>query len=1166
MSEKIKSTLFRFRSLRAPDLISSSAKEDYFIRFPDPEDGDFFDAVTNWDPQSETKREALVSAADTFDTNGDVLTETQIKEIDVAKNSEKLYDLGVMLITTRNTTDFATIDNFITNEALVVLDTAEEKKLWNNLFYQTITQESSYLREMLIKMLLANYIVNKIGDIGALTDPDDGIKKFANSRVVLPKTMFSLDNHYESATTSTNTTIDTSLLDRNLKATECTIKAEIANEALKEIEAAEVTYENDHNAAAKSAIDAQQLAIFNQLDPNQSPPTLVTWTDPLATGVTIDVLPNTFSHTALSFTAAPQIDIPVIEAGLTGTSKFILNDNSLLSGNSFVEVKNKIVNYAKGENDTAFENTDFNLESIEVNGTAIPTCKIESRYNQKNSYKMKAFNKDTNEYGLLLSVDVGVPCLKLNKMEAYLDGEVGDPTFTKFKAVNRDGILTIDITPKTSANITNPTVQLAGNLTFDDGSVLSWDDILDVADGTAGVMSETNSEQGNPGHFVPSEFGLKRLGISDYRKVESQLCCYVPGEVSHIENVLAREYKERSTRRLRKSDTSVTTSTEVETENLTDTTSTSRYDMQKEISEVIASDTEYGNSRNSHSGFNANLTAKFGQHFSASAGYDASTDTASNFATSNSKEKSNNQSVQYSKELTEKALERVVSKVKEERTVKIIEEFEEQNRHGFDNRRGGDHVSGVYRWIDKIYKNQVLNYGKRLQYEFMIPEPSAFHLIAKSRNASSANNIPLVKPLDPRGDNFGSVKPLKSAADITEDNYQQWAAMYKAEVSAPPALKKVAGKSFTRPTTKQWYFVEAMTDKIPIPEGYGLHKAIVSGHGHALANWSNYAITVGDNTREYYMSKLEKQIFMEDNKEMELDKFIDEVPVSVTFMGIEGGMVGISLELKRKEELFVNWQLDTYNAIIEAYDERLLEFKDGMAELEAKRGVLLSDNPGYYQDIMNTVLKKNCIAYLVGHTNIGKSHTTGKRMKDFFVNITEDMDKYGATVKFFEQAFEWDNMDYMFYPFYWASRDRWEKLYSIENDDPLFRSFLQAGMARTILTVRPGFEDAVLFYMETGQIWNGGEVPIIGDDLHLSVVEEMKEPAYTLEESWEIRVPSTLTILQEGSLSLTTNETSGLPCYCDSGADPDEAFAHATVLSSLPVYIEGYSDPESPPA
>jgi hypothetical protein len=76
-------------------------------------------------------------------------------------------------------------------------------------------------------------------------------------------------------------------------------------------------------------------------------------------------------------------------------------------------------------------------------------------------------------------------------------------------------------------------------------------------------------------------------------------------------------------------------------------------------------------------------------------------------------------------------------------------------------------------------------------------------------------------------------------------------------------------------------------------------------------------------------------------------------------------------------------------------------------------------------------------------------------------------------------------------------------------------------MARVIVTVRPGFEEAVRYYMQTGQIWNGGEVPVIGDELYLSIVEEMRETTgEKVGKAWPTRVPTSLTILQAESIGL----------------------------------------------
>ncbi len=124
-----------------------------------------------------------------------------------------------------------------------------------------------------------------------------------------------------------------------------------------------------------------------------------------------------------------------------------------------------------------------------------------------------------------------------------------------------------------------------------------------------------------------------------------------------------------------------------------------------------------------------------------------------------------------------------------------------------------------------------------------------------------------------------------------------------------------------------------------------------------------------------------------------------------------------------------------------------------------------------------------------------------------------------------EQAFEWSIMDYTFYPYYWASRDEWQKMYLSESADPLFRSFLQAGMARVIVTVNPGFEDAVQFFMTTGRIWNGDEVSIMGDPMYMSIVDKLRQPTGEPQgKYWITRIPTTLTILQDKSTGLAVDQ------------------------------------------
>ncbi len=130
------------------------------------------------------------------------------------------------------------------------------------------------------------------------------------------------------------------------------------------------------------------------------------------------------------------------------------------------------------------------------------------------------------------------------------------------------------------------------------------------------------------------------------------------------------------------------------------------------------------------------------------------------------------------------------------------------------------------------------------------------------------------------------------------------------------------------------------------------------------------------------------------------------------------------------------------------------------------------------------------------------------------------MDEYASQVKFFEQAFDWSIISQMFYPYYWAKKCDWKALFqSQDSADLIFQAFLQSGMARVMVPVRQGFEDAVVFYMETGRIWNGsGLVVDTDDELYLSIVDEMTDiKGFTEGDEWETIVPSDLTIIQAKS-------------------------------------------------
>ncbi len=209
-------------------------------------------------------------------------------------------------------------------------------------------------------------------------------------------------------------------------------------------------------------------------------------------------------------------------------------------------------------------------------------------------------------------------------------------------------------------------------------------------------------------------FGVQNLGVQEYRRVEQTLCCYVPGEVSHIENIMAREYKEKSTRNLLRTEFSTESTTETEIENINDTTTTERHELSTEAAKELQKDKSFDVS-------GSISVSKDSKVFGS-----ITANVSSGYNSSSSSSQSNTEAKNYAKEITERALERVVQKTTEKRTFKMIKEFEEKNKHGFDNRKGTEHVTGVYRWVDKIYDNELVNYGRRLLFEISVPSPAEF--------------------------------------------------------------------------------------------------------------------------------------------------------------------------------------------------------------------------------------------------------------------------------------------------------------------------------------------------------------------------------------------------------------------------------------------------------
>lgn len=1095
-------TLFRFVTMRGPEKFRDGSR---FLYHPDPETlGHFKTLLTSPATGRTLQRQNQLTLAGTFTPVTDdedladivgydliMYTRWMIKHLDAISKTPGYVtsypEYGIVL-NEREYTEANIVD------------------LWDNLFYQIITGEDPQMRDFLMYLLIALRVIH--------SDSTPEQDKNVFSKVVIPKNFFGLatgpapaeeeEEDEEGRTGLPGLATGTVYARLNEKIGVVKAKEKIGNiaNAVKEIEKAKKTWERANRTsyeAQRQIHDAELEGAMKTAMPVIDEETGKPYYDGLD-------LP------AFSFTPSDQLTSGVA-ATFSDQSRQILDELNLTYPVSFDAVLEDLAASLRQETDTVFTGSNPVRPVMTIGDVLIPVDDELTPSAPVHSYSIQLEQIRGSKYKVYLAIHTGYnnPSALDARYSSSFEGVSEPVQLSAFNSEALGSTLVLELYPD---GLTVPDGVLAfsidGEVTLSNGLRVIFSTVLQLEGGATGVMNVDESNAAGPGHvdvYVPTGFGIKQLGIADYRKVEQTVCCYVPGEVSHIENIMAREYKEKSTRRFRSSEETTTTETEKEKEQLTDTTSTSRYDMQQEVASIINKDS----STQTNTNFSANYPS-------------ASISMAAGYAQNNSQQQSNSQAISYAKDVTERALERVVQRVREERISKVVEEYEEQNKHGFDNREGDSHVSGVYRWVDKIFKNSIRNYGKRLMYEFMIPQPAVFHLEALKHIPGANPGVILTRPVDPRSEEAG-VNRIATFNEITEFNYKYWAAAYNAEVEPCVEKLKTIGKSFAGAKFGDHELTDGSAD-LQIPEGYVAKRANVklyAKYDGDTKQMHSFGVNVGNISHWYDEQRY--SIRKDDNVYLELDNYKGQLPLSYFCENYHTFNIAVTVRLEATEELINKWKQETFDAILKAYNQKRLEYEDALAVNSQSAKV----NPGFFRQIENTVLRKNCITYLVGHNNLGKELYSGEGVINKKPLDNADLDQYSSLVKFIEQAFEWNEISYTLYPFYWAGKNNWQSLYQQEVDDALFRSFLQSGMARVIATVRPGFEEAVMHYMATGQVWNGSQPPVIGDELYLSVIEELRNPEYEIEESWESRVPTSLTVIQAGGIAL---DVDGLPCEC----------------------------------
>ncbi len=714
-------------------------------------------------------------------------------------------------------------------------------------------------------------------------------------------------------------------------------------------------------------------------------------------------------------------------------------------------------------------------------------------------------------------------------------------------------------------------------------------------------------------HYLRPFNDIRPIGIGDLKVVRQWLTAYRAGEISHIHNIVKGESKTRDHRRLERSEDVFTFSDSRSEETSTESASTERFELKREAEQVLRTELNVNAW--------ANTTLSYGpstaMHITASVG--------AGFAYNRASEEHTTTSQGFAREVVAKAVSRVETRTATTRSVTRTSESEEKNQQVFDNRKGEGHVSGIYRWIDKEYTAQLFNYGKRLMFEFVVPEPAAFWAESKLR----AYEAELDVPQPPEEPQYAQVELPDVANPLTPQEFERLGRLYDLTGLVFPGPRTA---TLVNRDNGQARFEETglSADDLWITRTYAAR--LDGGKDHRITGLRLAGKTEYRDADDGPPGKeSDRNLFALTANGSLLKDYDDTGTMFHPFWPMEMILVADGPELDSDEVTFTiggqevtSWRL-TVDAVLSpgprlldtlrrqvierirdaegqrvtaanrklelAHESELAAYRGRLAELEAVTvaELLRGGSDAANRAVMDEEIKKHCLTMITkefdsdsGDDVLARQNALGTRditadatlfkvrpgsrkertettarfeheprpaIPYPAIDIKETRSK-GTVVQFLEQAFEWERLSYVFYPYFWAAQPRWIELMNRFDDaDPVFGSFLRAGMARVLVAVTPGYCEAVLHYLDSQQPWNGGPAPVIGDQLFIPLHEEIRKQqddrygGVPEGEPWTFTVPTNLVYLHGSADQLPdiAAERAHAPAALQQRAHPEKA-------------------------
>jgi len=546
-----------------------------------------------------------------------------------------------------------------------------------------------------------------------------------------------------------------------------------------------------------------------------------------------------------------------------------------------------------------------------------------------------------------------------------------------------------------------------------------------------------------PGADRPS---VRAVGWGDLIVARERLLRYEANEIAHIENVQPGEEKRREHERILTSEDVVERETTRRTETEHDLQTTDRHEIESQANSTIEE----------------KFSVRGGVNTSGRYGL-TKVDTSLDVGFERNKTEAQSDTTKLAKEIVSKTVEKVFESVRELRRSTVSDRIREFNSHLLANPVANGVVpkpiSGVYLWVEKLQEVALRHYGTRLMVEFHVPEPGLTLF-------SGANRV-IVSAPKPAPFTLGP-------ADVVPTNYLCLARAYGARDVEPPPTQFInvgyVWDSAPDEDTEGDKAEDTVAGTITIPDGYRPTAGEASVTALPEGTAANVDLYVAVGGREV----VNVQDFSADAAwRFPGTDWPNGVPVSLLSHGHwdKALVLHVVLHCERTPEAFNRWQIHSWQKIRDAYDLLVQEYERAVlaaASAASEAAAFSSRSASTNRDLERDELKKWSVKTM-------RAMPFEDSLFDAVVQVGEQpeidpvtADAQAPVVRFFEESFEWREMSYFLYPYFWGRREAWQARLELDSADPQHDAFLRAGAARVIVPVTPGYEDRVLAYLDSG--------------------------------------------------------------------------------------------------